>query len=154
MMRVGLKLLLILEIISTSQRAVAANPSDGNAAAIVVTNVGQLRALTRADLNRGVSVSLTGTVTLVDTERRRLVLQEATGAVMWYSDKPIDAGLEGKLVRVDCSNTWSYRVTFPDFPDKPSGADIRTSFEAPSNWGDYHLTRMAAQLHPPKSGEY
>lgn len=160
MTRVGLTLLLIIEIIFAWQRAVAANPSDGNVDAIpqsppaVVTNVAQLRALTRADLNRGRPVSLTGTVTLVDAERKRLVLQDAAGAVVWYSDQPVDAGLAGKLVRLDCSKAWSYAVTFPDFPDKPSGADVRTSFEAPSNWGDYHLTRMAAYLHPPKSGEY
>ncbi len=160
MTRVGLKLLLAFEIISGLQQAVAANPSDGNAEAIpqnpptVVTNVAQLRTLTRADFNRGRPVSLTGTVTLVDSERRRLVLQDATGAMMWCSDKPIDTGLAGKMVRLDCSNAWTYAVTFPDFPDKPSGTDVQTSFEAPSNWGNYHLTRMAAHLHPPRSGEY
>jgi signal transduction histidine kinase len=160
MTRVGLKFLLVIVITSALQQAIAANPSDDNAGAMarnfsaLITNVGQLRALSRADLNRGRPISLTGIVTLVDNDRGRLVLQDTTGAVMWYSDKPIDPALAGKTVCVACSNACIFATTFPDFPYKPSGTDIQPSFEAPSNWGDYHLTRMAALLRPRKSGEY
>ncbi|HVO79471.1 MAG TPA: PA14 domain-containing protein, partial [Terriglobales bacterium] len=82
------------------------------------------------------------------------MLQDATGAVVCYSDKPLDPALAGKIVRIACPDACAYAATFPDFPYRPSGADIQTSLEAPSNWGDYHLTRMAAYLHPPTSGEY
>src|ERR1041384_2948318 len=93
----ALRMLLLIGIILFLQPAIAATLSDNNAAvtsqnsSALVTNVAQLRALTRANLNRGRPISLTGTVTLVDNERRRLVLQDATAAVMWYSDKPVDA---------------------------------------------------------------
>lgn len=160
MTRVGLKLLLFVEITSALQRSVAASSSNdnGNAApqnfSALVTNVGQVRALSRFDFNRGRPMSLTGTVTLVDSDRRRLVLQDATGAVMWYSDKRVDPALAGKIVRIVCADGAPYVAAFPDFPYRPSGADIQTSFEAPSNWGDYHLTRMAGYLRPPRSGAY
>src|ERR1043165_465294 len=98
MTRVGLKLLLIFVVTSALQRAVATQQSSS----ALVTNVGQLRTLSRADLNRGCPVSLTGIVTLVDNDRRRLVLQDATGAVMWYSDKPIDPTLAEKMVCITC----------------------------------------------------
>src|ERR1041385_5426048 len=110
MTRVGLKLLLFIVIIFAVQRAVAINPSDGNASATpqdfsaLVTNIGQLRLLSRADLNRGCPVSLTGIVTLVDNDRKRLVLQDTTGALMWYSAKPIATSLAGKMVRITCTN--------------------------------------------------
>ena len=159
MTRVGLKLLLFLELSPAFQRALATNSNRTvepmpQSPASLVTNVAQLRSLSRADLNYGHPLSLTGTVTLLDTDRKRLALQDSTGALMWYSDKPLDPALSGKLIRIDCSNACTYAAVFPDFPFRPSGADIQTSFEAPSNWGDYHLTRMVALLHPPKSGEY
>ena len=160
MTRVGLKLVRLIGVAILLQRVVATDSSGSNADATsqnfsaLVTNVAQLRALSRADLNRGLPISLTGTVTMVDTDKRRLVLQDAAGAVMWYSDKPIDTALAGKMIRIACPDAVTYATTFPDFPYQPSGADIQRSFEAPSNWGDYHLTRMAAYVHPPRSGEY
>ena len=160
MTRAGLRVLLFMGVTSVLHRSVAANSSDGNTDATsqnslaLVTNVAQLRSLSRVDLNRGRPMSFTGTVTLVDSDRRRLVLQDATGAVMWYSDGQVDPALMGKMVRIVCANGYPYAAAFPDFPSKPSGADIRTSFEAPSNQGDYRLTRMAGYLHPPRSGDY
>ncbi len=160
MTRVRLKLLLFIEITFALQRSVADNPSNSNADATperfpaVVTNLTQLRSLSRADFNRGRPVSVTGTVTLVDSDRKRLVLQDATGVIVWYSDTPVDPSLAGKMVRIVCADGGPYAAGFPNFPYKPSGADIQTSFETPSNWGDYHLTRMAGYLRPPTSGEY
>ena len=160
MIRAGLKLLLLIELAFSVQRAIATNSPEGNADATpqnsstLVTNVAQLRSLSRADFNRGRAVSLTGTVTLVDGDRQRLVLQDATGAVMWYSDHQIDPALAGRAIRIVCPQAWPYAVAFPDFPERPSGADLQTDFEAPSNWGDYHLTRMAGYLRPPQSGDY
>lgn len=119
-----------------------------------VTNAGQLHLLSRAEFNRGRSMSFTGIVTLVDGERRRLVLQDATGALMWYSDAAPDPELLGKRVRIECPESYAYAAAFAAFPLKPSGAVIEDSFEAPSNWGDYHLTRMSGYLRPPRTGQY
>ena len=160
MTRVGLKLLQWIGVGLLLQHVITRDSfgSNGEAAAqdslALVTNVAQLRTLSRAELNRGRPISLVGTVTVVDTAKKRLVLQDATGAIMWYSDKPVDEGLAGRLIRISCPDAFTYATTFPDFPFKPSGADIQSSFQAPTNWGDYHLTRMAAYLHPPKSGVY
>src|SRR5438128_3896922 len=122
MTRAGLKLLLLIGIVFLLRRAVAASSSDGDRntvsqnTSLLVTNVAQLRSLSRADLNRGRPISLIGTVTLVDNERRRLVLQDDTGAVMWYSDKPIDPALAGRMIRIACPDARTYATTFPDFP--------------------------------------
>jgi len=100
MMRVGLKLppsitvALFLHFVVVGSSGSDADATVQSSSALV-TNVAQLRALSRADLNRGRPISLTGTVTLVDNDKKRLVLEEATGAVVWYSDTPIDAALAG-----------------------------------------------------------
>ena len=160
MRRAGLQLLLYLEITAGLQRALATGSPNGSPdttpqnLSALVTNVGQLRTLSYVEFNRGRPLGLTGTVTIVDTERRSLVLQDATGALLWHSDAPVDAALMGKTVRIACTSGAPYVPTLPDFPYRPSGSDIQTSFEAPSNWGDYHLTRMAGYLRPPASGEY
>ena len=119
-----------------------------------LTNVAQFRALSSLELNRGRPVSLTGTVTLVDTNRNMLVLQDATGAMALYPDQPIVSVQPGQLVSLQGANASPYIVNFPDYPYRPTGRDIQTSFEAPSNWGDYHLTRMSGFLHPPVTGDY
>jgi len=42
----------------------------------------------------------------------------------------------------------------PDFPDNPSGSNLPTSFEAPTNWADNYGTRIRGHLHPPTTGSY
>ena len=85
MPRAGLKLLLFLGITVATPRAVAADAaSDALPASLSapVTNIGQLRSLSYVEFNQGRPVSLTGTMTLVDNGRKRLVLQDVTGAMM------------------------------------------------------------------------
>jgi signal transduction histidine kinase len=120
----------------------------------VLTNVGQFRVLPIRDFLRGCSFHLVGTVTLVDTNRSLLVLQDATGAVAVNLDMKGVAFRPGQLVSVEGEKSSPYVASFPDYPRKPSGWDVRNSFEAPSNWGDYHLTRMRGHLHPPVTGDY
>ena len=40
------------------------------------------------------------------------------------------------------------------FPQAPTGTDFRSSFEAPTDWGDNYGTRMRGYLRPPLDGEY
>ena len=42
----------------------------------------------------------------------------------------------------------------PNYPSNPTGSDFRTSFEAPTDWGDNYGTRMRGYIHPPVSGNY
>jgi len=123
----------------------------------ILTNINQFRALPTQDYLRECPFHLTGTITLVDTNRQLLVLQDATGAIAVNLDmKAVKAvSLEpGQLLFLEGANCSPYFVTFPDFPYRPSGWDIRALFEAPSNWGDYHLTRMRGYLYPPATGDY
>jgi signal transduction histidine kinase len=120
----------------------------------ILTNVSQFRALTSQDYLRGCSFHLIGTVTLVDTNRNLLVLQDKTGAVALNMDMKTVSVQPEELVCVDGTGASPYVASFPDYPNRPSGWDIQPSFEAPSNWGDYHLTRMRGYLHPPITAEY
>ncbi|MCB0154992.1 MAG: discoidin domain-containing protein, partial [Anaerolineae bacterium] len=41
-----------------------------------------------------------------------------------------------------------------NYPNNPSGSDLLTSFEAPTNWADNYGTRLRGYLYPPVSGQY
>ena len=73
----------------------------------------------------------------------------------WVSDGGAWIECPGyQIASLDGMNCYPYVVSFPDYPFRPSGWDIRTAFEAPADWGEYHLQRMRGFLHPPASGEY
>ena len=119
-----------------------------------VTNVVQFRTLSGADNLAGCDFHLTGVVTLVDTNRDLVVLQDATGAVA-LNFRIEDQGLQvGQLVTLDGTNCCPYFAGFPDYPYHPSGRNICHSFEAPMYWGEYYLTRMRGWLHPQVTGSY
>ena len=151
---VFLCLLLIAEFTAGS-RASAADQSFVSAERLhSVTYVAQFRSLTPEDFLAGCSFRLTGIVTLVDTNRNFLVLQDEAGAVGLYCPVPNADLHAGDAVSLTASNCSPALASFPDFPHRPSGWQIRKSFEAPSNWGEYHLTRIRGYLHPPASGQY
>src|SRR5260221_1931873 len=121
---------------------------------LMLTNSTQLRGLSSLDLNRGCPFHFLGTVTLVDTNRNLMVLQDAGGAIALHSDSMPPSLQTGRQVSVEGASAAPYVVSFPDYPYRPSGREIRPSFEAPTNWGDYNLTRMRGYLHPPVTGDY
>ncbi len=119
-----------------------------------VTNVSQFRTLSNADYLSGCDFQLTGVVTLVDTNRDLVVLQDDTGAVA-LNFRTGDQGLKvGQSVTLDGTNACPLFASFPDYPYRPSGRDICSSFESPTNWGEYNLTRMRGFLRPQVSGDY
>ena len=119
-----------------------------------VTNVAQFRTLFGADNLIGCDFHLTGVVTLVDTNRDLVVLQDAAGAVA-LNFRVEDQRLQvGQLVTLDGTNCCPLFSRFPDYPYRPSGRNICHSFEAPANWGEYYLTRMRGYLHPQVTGNY
>jgi hypothetical protein len=119
-----------------------------------VTNAAQFRTLSGADYLEGCDFHLNGAVTLVDTNRNLVVLQDATGAVA-LNFRLRDSGLRfGQFVSLNGTNCFPYFARFPDYPYRPSQREIRNSFEAPMGCGNYYLTRMRGYLHPPVTGEY
>jgi signal transduction histidine kinase len=156
-MRAQAVLLLLLLAAGTSADsgdATAAEEFAGASSTHSVTNVAQFRSLSPEDFLTGCNFRLTGTITMVDTNRNFLVLQDDTGAVGLFC-RVQDLNLHAEdFVSLEASNCSPAVAKFPDFPHHPSGWQIRDSFEAPINWGEYHLTRMRGFLHPPISGEY
>ena len=120
---------------------------------VIPTNAASLRALNRLQMNRGRPFSLSGVVTMADPQRNIFILQDSTGAVLIHPDLPVVA-TPGTLVALKAESAAPYVVNFPEFPFSASGSDIQPNFEGPTNWGDFHLTRMAGFLHPPETGEY
>ncbi len=123
---------------------------------LLVTNVAQFRSIPAEAFLGHCAFQLNAAVTLVDTNRDLLVLQDETGVVGLI---PM-AGLRGMSVRVgqrvlaEGARCFPAVLGFPNYPYRPSGWDLRPSFEAPTDWGEYHLTRMRGFLHPPVTGEY
>lgn len=120
----------------------------------MVTHIGQFQGLSGGDFLNGRGMDLTGVVTMVDTKRGLIAMQDETGAVAVYLAQQAGTVSSGQLIRLQSAHCSPYCAQLPDFPFSPSGWDLRRSFEAPTNWGDYHLTRMRGFLHPPVSGEY
>jgi len=135
-------------------------PSASNATNLVsspahyVTHVSQFRALSGADYLEGCNFHLTGVITLADTNRHLVVLQDSSGAVALNFNIGSQKLEFGKIATIDGINCCPLVSRFSDYPYRPSGSDIRSSFEAPENWGVYHLTRMRGYLHPPVTGYY
>ena len=119
-----------------------------------VTNVAQFRTLSGADYLAGCDFNLNGVVTLVDTNRDFLVLQDATGAVALNFDIGDKKFQVGQIVTLMGTNCCPLFANFPEYPYRPSGWDICNSFETPTDWGEYNLTRMRGYLHPQVTGEY
>lgn len=119
-----------------------------------LTNLAQFQMVSSLDLNRGRPFSVRGTVTLVDTNRKMLVLQDGSVAFAFYLDVPVGSVRPGRLISLRAASGSPFVPNCPDYPYHPAGWDYRTTFEAPSNWGDYHMQRMSGFLHPPVTGEY
>jgi signal transduction histidine kinase len=120
----------------------------------VITNARQLSALNPQDASHGYPIQLVGMVTFLDTNRSLIVLQDATGALAINLPPTQPLPRPGELVRFESPEALPCVTVFPDYPFRPSGSDIQQSFEAPENWGDYHLQRMRGFVHPPVTGEY
>jgi signal transduction histidine kinase len=147
-------LLAHLLLLGSGVVAVAAASPPDPASDTFVTNAAQFWSVSPESFLAGCSFRLHGIVTLVDTNRNFLVLQDDTGAVGIHcriQDLTLHAG---DFVSLESSNCSPALPKFPNFPHRPSVWQIRGAFEAPINWGEYHLTRLRGYLHPPVSGQY
>lgn len=97
--------------------------------------------------------SLAGVITLVDTNRGLLVLQEreqARAIRLQNFSSGLSAG-----ERVEVKGKLSpYFITSPDFPDHASGSHVLSAFEAPPDWGDHFLARFRGYVRAPVDGNY
>ena len=152
-MRKHIRLSILLALASGAAAFAAAPPIDP-ASGSFVTNTAQFWNLPPESFLAGCGFRLRGILTLVDTNRNFLVLQDETGAVGIHCQIPDPALHAGDSVSLESSNCAPALSKFPAFPHHPSGWQIRAAFEAPINWGEYHLTRMRGYLHPPASGPY
>ena len=134
--------------------AIYADELGANPTSQILTNINQFREVftENADVTR--HFHLIGMVTMVDTNRNLFVLQDDTGAMAIDLNEKCTFLQPGQLISMEGTEASPYFESFPNYPYQPSGSDIRSSFEAPSNWGEYHLTRMRGYLHPPLTGKY
>lgn len=151
---------ILLLVATAASSASGANDLSGSSLPAIprsstcVTNAAQFRTLSGEDYVAGCNFQVKGVITLVDTNRDLVVLQDASGAVavnFRLENLALQVGRQAILDGTDCC---PFFVSFPEYPYRPSGRDVRTSFEAPSNWGQYYLTRMRGWLRPPVTGQY
>jgi signal transduction histidine kinase len=119
-----------------------------------VTNVSQFKMLSSTDYVVGCNFHLTGVVTLVDTNRELVVLQDNTGAVALHFRAPTSALEVGQSVILDGTNACPLFASFPDYPFHPAGREVCRVFKTIPDWGEYNLSRMRGFLHPRVSGNY
>ena len=128
--------------------------SANSSAQTMLTNAAQLKQLSVSDCLSEGSFRLQGVVTLVDTNRNFLVLQDATGPLALHFDLSACSVQAGQEVLLEGTNFYPYVVSFPDYPFHPSVREMLTLFEGPSEWGEYYLARYRGWLRPPVTGEY
>jgi signal transduction histidine kinase len=144
--------LMVFFLLTTAGISRAAAEGDG----VLFTNITQLRSAPPEVFLSHCAFQLSGVVTLIDTNRDLLVVQNETGAVALNPAAGLhDLRVEvGQGVSLEGSGCSPYVVGFPDYPYRPSTNEVRDSFEAPAGLGEYYLTRMRGYLHPPVTGEY
>ncbi len=120
----------------------------------LISNAAEFRRLSPLEYLDGCDFHLEGMVTLVDTNRTLMVLQDQTGAVALNFELGGTGLSFGQRAVLDGTNCRPCFDRFPDYPFRPSGRELRTSFEAPSGCGDYYLARMCGYLQPTTTGEY
>jgi signal transduction histidine kinase len=118
-----------------------------------LTNVTNLRLLSRLEANRGHSFELAGIVTMTDRERKIVVLQDGTGAIAIQSDAQL-AVTPGQLISLHAQAGAPALPNFPRYPFQPAGREVLTNCEVPADTGNFHLTRLSGWLQPPVTGEY
>ena len=98
---------------------------------LVVSNIAQFRSVARNFFLGDGAFQLNGIVTLVDTNRSLIVLQDETGAVALNPKIEVrDLGVQiGQLVSLEGSRCSSYVVGFPNYPYRPSGWEVRPSLK-------------------------
>jgi signal transduction histidine kinase len=118
-------------------QSAAARPSDG---LLLATN------------GENVQV-IAGTLTLVDSNRNLIVIQERGRAKALKLDTLPAALRVGARVAIE-GQPEIYFDAFPDYPNRPSSRDVLGEFESPPDQGDHTLTRLRGFLHPPADGDY
>ena len=151
-------LIAAITLFATAFYDVGADAAPGNGGDIApryfLTNLVQFRELSPVNYSQGCAFHFEGAVTLIDTNRHLLVLQDPTAAVALNFNLDNCQVQVGQHVSIDGTNCQPYVPAFPHYPYRPSGWDVDETFEAPSDWGDYHLTRMRGFLHPSVTGDY
>ncbi len=120
----------------------------------LVTNTAQFRELSFPLAMQGWSLRLEGVVTLVDSNRGLLVLQDAAGALAIHLELRKADIRPGCRILLEAENAVPAVTAFPDFPSRLSGSDWLPSFSATTNWGNYYLARMRGFVTPPVTGDY
>ena len=96
---------------------------------------------------------LEGTITLVDTNRDLVVIQQEDHPMALRLDSIPQPLRVGERIQIE-GTVSPYFMAFPDYPNRPSGREIANSFEAPTDWAKNYLTRMHGFLKPPVDGKY
>ncbi len=147
----AVRLIVFLLAVGAGTFPVAAEETD-----VVFTNIAQFRSAPPEVFLGHCTFQLSGVVTLLDTNRNLLVLQNESGAVALNPTAGLHGlGVQvGERVSLEGSGCSPYFGGFPKYPYGPTTNEVRNSFEAPTGLGEYYLTRMRGYLHPPVTGEY
>ncbi len=97
--------------------------------------------------------SFEGTVTLVDTNRSLVVLQERSRAKALVLDSIPPSLRVGERVAVE-GQLEMYCRSFPDYPSRPADSGVLQAFETSVGGANHSLSRLRGWLRPPADGKY
>lgn len=97
--------------------------------------------------------ALAGTITLVDTNRELIVIQEHGQARAVKLEGALPKLQVGERVVIE-GDVAPYYTGFPDYPDHPSGAEVLDAFQAPRDSENHFLARLRGFLQVPADGNY
>lgn len=100
-----------------------------------------------------VSSTIEGVVTWLDTNRNLVVIQDGTTPRAFNMNLSKTTLVPGEKVVLE-GVVSKMRTAFPDYPNGPDKSEIRRSFEAPTNLGNFYLARMQGFLRVPVTGQY
>lgn len=97
--------------------------------------------------------TIEGVVTWLDTNRNLAVIQDGTTPRAFKMNLSKTTLVPGEKVVLE-GVVAKMRTAFPDYPNGPDRSEIRPSFEAPTNLGNFYLARMQGFLRVPLTGQY
>jgi signal transduction histidine kinase len=120
----------------------------------LVTNTAQIRGFSKIEACQGWPIRLEGVVTLVDSNRSLVVIQDASGALAFRFPFDVVRARPGQRVRLESDFAACQSHAFPQFPLHPSSEEWMSSFSAPTNRGNAYFARFHGYLNPPATGDY
>lgn len=99
-------------------------------------------------------LSLDGVVTLVDSARSLVVIQDSSGAVALELGQMPEMIEPGQHVTLTAADSWPYLPDLPRYPRRPDRWEWPAAFEFAPAQNGFFIARYRGYIYPPATGQY